>query len=367
MDKQKLSYEKYFCRAIRVFILLSLCVYSLAGCSGQHGWHIRRLGVKGDNPTWNTATGIIAFEQGNRASDTASEEASIYIVDEHGKGLKKICIGEEPTWSPNGKFLGYLGYDSSSHAIKPCIYETKTRRVRTFPKLASETRLLWAPNGKGVVYLGSASPNPNDPPGGAWLYLPLDKADEVFGVPRVVAFLELYGPSINDFAFGMQGAAYTRTLTTENGRNSFLLCQYGLESTSGHLSWLLNRKPRNARRPAWHPSKPYFVVDSKSGIVKIDMVAHDTAVLWRPKRSGTFEGQPFFAQFSPDGTKLAFVVTSKSGRSQIVCVDSAGRHAAIVAKDITADNQVPFTWGPGSHSIVFTSRKGELCVSNYSR
>jgi hypothetical protein len=188
----------------------------------------------------------------------------------------------------------------------------------------------------------------------------------------------------HDFAFGMTGAAFAWTNLNGPSNAPYTIgVRYGVDEEWVAADMLPDVKliqedsdnlcqPEGPRHPAWHPRETVFLFDAFGCIWRMDMLSRRISLFWPREPAARLEGQASLPQYSPDGKRVAFLLTEDSGNRRILCTDEEGESEETVASNIEPSGvartfapfeEKPFVWGPTSEYLIFVGEDGELKVA----
>lgn len=111
------------------------------------------------NPSLNTKTRDIAFtlfyDQNPQGMAVANEAKFMVSVDSLKKAASKMKQKVAPAWSPDGKWLAYVGSDMSNSGIYICTPDLKERFLVFEPPINAYPRTVapgWSPDSKWVTF-----------------------------------------------------------------------------------------------------------------------------------------------------------------------------------------------------------------------
>lgn len=130
--------------------------------------------------------------------------------------------------------------------------------------------------------------------------------------------------------------------------------QVYLMDRNGYNQERLTTQNGNNRRPSWHPGGEMILFESdRNG--KVELYTIDLKNLEVHQLSGINKGEPIFANYSPDGSKIAVSIKESENKSNIVLMDSVGK----IIKKLTNTNLRSYypRWSNDGQEIVYFSRK----------
>ena len=130
--------------------------------------------------------------------------------------------------------------------------------------------------------------------------------------------------------------------------------QVYLMNTDGSMQEILTTKESNNRRPSWHPSGELILFESdRSG--KFELYTINVKSLKIQQLTNIDEGEPIFANYSPDGQSIAISITESEIKSNIVLIDNSGK----IIRKLTNGNFRSYfpRWSNDGKEIVYFSRK----------
>ena len=328
------------------------------------------------------------------------ERRTIYVVGEDGTGLRKVAGGRSkaiwPTWSPDGRQLGYLSDRDGNWEIYVTTSEGRgTKRLTKTP--ADETGPAWSPNKldfwiafimkeedeqlfimrpdgtqrKQLTHMGGRKIAPSWSPDGTqiafesnatgnWeLYkVGLDEMDPVrLTDTQVNNETPVWSPIISGGPCGKEKAGssdaprtpaqplakpegcFGQRIAFESERDGNWEI-YVIDADGSNVK-RITRTPGADTNPTWSPDGAWLAFDTiERGKGEIYVTNEDGSGLRNLTNDPSDDIGP---QWSPDGSLLAFS-SDRDGRYQIYVMDATGNHLRQVT-ELTGDNKWPF-WSP---------------------
>jgi Tol biopolymer transport system component len=115
---------------------------------------VRTLGGPASGPVYR-GNGVIAFVR--QSSPSIFRSVEIYVVRPDGAGLRKLATGGQPSWSPNGKLVAFVGGGRRRISVIGAD-GTGLRQVTTCPKASCDfdAQPAWSPDGSTLAFVRAA-------------------------------------------------------------------------------------------------------------------------------------------------------------------------------------------------------------------
>ena len=301
---------------------------------------------------------LVAFTIGYESIEENKSNSEIYIMKIDGSELKRLTHtpGSEGNirWINNGKQLAFISKDSETE--KPQIF-TMTPDGREVSKISNVENGVgsfeFAPDGKHIVYSSNIKP--------------FNKNKEILeGLPKTS------GRVVDDLMYKHWDEWVTEIphpFVAEYDGNQIL----NAEDIMADEPYECPMKPfGGAESFAWSKDGSKLVYVSRkaagmeyafstdSNLYEYDLASKQTKCLTDPRQPGKEwlgEGYDTCPQFSPDGTKLAWMSMAKaqfeSDQNRLLIMDMATGDIRNVTQEANWDYSVEgFSWAPDGKSIV---------------
>jgi Tol biopolymer transport system component/DNA-binding winged helix-turn-helix (wHTH) protein len=361
-------------------------------------------GMEG-TPSLSTDGSQVAFSWNGETGDNFDIYVKLVGPGQPWRLTTNPARDEQPSWSPDGRFIAFNRYVTESTAdlmVIPALGGGGERRLTTIEVMPATLPLMgalaWTPDGRWVVFSGRPS---EDKPYGIWLTAidhpetrlltanpgsPVESSDFSPALSqdgRRLAFIRVTTVSQNAVYVLPLSAELTATSPPSRvtrAYSGFLGVAWTpdgsglLLSSGGHLGLSrLRRIPLGPTRlePSGEPELLPFgehataITISKTGRVvyaaqyrdsnlrKLDLSTAASGPDPSPVASSTFDEQT--PDYSPDGTRLAFAST-RLGVQDIWVSNADGSNATQVTFTGGPQCSIP-RWSPDGRMILFNSRR----------
>jgi Tol biopolymer transport system component len=107
----------------------------------------------------------IVFAGGYRVNEQRAALSGIFTIPSQGGEARPIAVPaggspENPSWSPDGKWIAYTGYAQAGPGAKAGIWIVSSeggspKQITSDADQVEENELRWSPNGKTIAYFGA--------------------------------------------------------------------------------------------------------------------------------------------------------------------------------------------------------------------
>lgn len=268
------------------------------------------------DPAWSPNGGLIAFSR----ADSATSDADLYVIASDGSGLRPLTAGDPddqaPTWAADGSRLLFLRTTGGNRQI--AIVDLAGTAVQTVPTAGRLPIGVpdWSPDGSAVVFAATEPATPT-------MDVYVQRIDGTGGkltddLDRKLA--PAWSPDGSSIAFGRGGGGATapaRSLSTVDlaGQERSLTGPIGITALD------------------WSPDGRWILVtiedDSMGGrLAIVDVASGGLDVV------ATLQDLPERARWSPDGSRIAVLVTNAGGEHMWLVGPSDGSDLQPIAGPI---------------------------------
>jgi TolB protein len=269
----------------------------------------------------------IAFVSDRDTAPKTKKTKEIYIADYDGFGPRRLTVNRSlnilPSWSPEGKSLGYVSYKSGlPELLIAWIYEG---RSSTFSPSAGSNimSLAFSPDGKRVAYSSNKSGNAD-----IWVANADGTEPRRITNSPAIDTAPSWSPSGNEIAFTSQRSGTPQIWVMDSdGLNPHKVSTYGNYNDAA----------------AWNPAKEYSTEIAYTSRIEggFEVAVVDVAT-GQVRQITEGRGSCEYPAWAPNGRHLA-CSCERGGRAQLAITDRMGRN--VKAIDVGPGNNSQPDWG----------------------
>jgi len=295
-------------------------------------------------------------------------EKEIYLIDSDGRNLRRLtrksgCVEDSgPVWSPDGKWIAFVSNRDNNEEIYVLDIDTK-RMTNLTRNPAEDNDPAWSPDGKRLTFISTRDGNPEvysmNADGTNQKRLTSNSLNDAY--PRWLAD----GNRIIFASFGKNPSDDMHPETTyseinimnQDGSDQKELVYYDYGAVSEVLP-----SPSASIAAFIDANENLSIIDTNTGKVK-------TIIDWHtklPTPTGYTELGPKVyigeVRFSPDGKKLAFVVSGEGGEPDMLyTMNPDGKGIKTLTEGVGG-----FSWSPDGRRMVYNNYVFALYILDVS-